>query len=98
WRMAPADADVASMLGYPLVVKPNKQGSTVGISIITAPRELAPAVDKAHRYDDEVMLERYIPGRELTVGILEDQALAVGEIRTKTGFFDYASKYQVGGA
>src|SRR5690606_33505970 len=79
--------------------KPSKQGSTVGLSIVRSPEQLAAAVEEASRFDDEVMIERFVPGRELTVGILDDVALAVGEIKPQTGeIFDYASKYQPGGA
>jgi D-alanine-D-alanine ligase len=99
WLMAPVLAhDVAETLGWPVVVKPNKQGSTVGLSIVRDATALADAVQLAERYDDEVMVERFIPGRELTVGILEGEALPVGEIITKAGIFDYQAKYQKGGA
>jgi D-alanine-D-alanine ligase len=100
WLMAPASPElVASRLGYPLIVKPNGQGSTVGLTLVEKPGDLTAAVELARNFDAEVMLERYIAGRELTVGILEDRALAVGEIISKTGpIFDYAAKYQAGGA
>jgi D-alanine-D-alanine ligase len=100
WLMAPAeDEEVERAVGYPLVVKPNKQGSTIGLSIVKHARELQSAIALARRHDDEVMLERFIAGRELTVGILDDRALAVGEIfPTQAEVFDYASKYQDGGA
>jgi D-alanine-D-alanine ligase len=100
WMMAPADpAEVESRLSYPLVVKPNKEGSTVGLTVVKAAAGLAEALATAGKYDDEVMLEKFIPGRELTVGILGDRALAVGEIFPKRGeIFDYESKYQPGGA
>ena len=99
WLMAPILAhDVADSLGWPVVVKPNKQGSTVGLSIVREADALAPAIELAERYDDEVMVERFVPGRELTVGILEGEALPVGEIITKAGIFDYQAKYQKGGA
>src|SRR5215469_9068551 len=99
WLMAPVLAhDVSETLGWPVVVKPNKQGSTVGLSIVREAAALADAVQLAERYDDEVMVERFVPGRELTVGILEGEALPVGEIITKAGIFDYQAKYQKGGA
>ncbi len=99
WLMAPVLAhDVADTLGWPVVVKPNKQGSTVGLSIVREAGALSEAVQLAERYDDEVMVERFIPGRELTVGILEGEPLPVGEIITKAGIFDYQAKYQKGGA
>ena len=99
WLMAPVLAhDVAETLGWPVVVKPNKQGSTVGLTIVREAGQLAPAVELAGRFDDEVMVERFIPGRELTVGILEGRALPVGEILVTGEVFDYAAKYQKGGA
>jgi D-alanine-D-alanine ligase len=71
----------------------------VGLTIVRDAAELDAAIAKAAKFDDEVMIERFISGRELTVGILDDQALAVGEIRPlHAEVFDYASKYQAGGA
>jgi D-alanine-D-alanine ligase len=97
--MAPTDpARVAAELGFPLVVKPNRQGSTVGLTVVKHAGELDAAVAEAFRYDHEVMLERFVPGRELTCGVLADQALAVGEIVPRGEIFDYESKYQHGGA
>jgi D-alanine-D-alanine ligase len=99
WLMAPVIAhDVADTLGWPVIVKPNKQGSTVGLSIVRQASELAPALAVADRFDNEVMVERFIPGRELTVGILDGEALPVGEIITPGEVFDYQAKYQQGGA
>lgn len=99
WLMAPAGGmAVEARLGYPLVVKPNKQGSTVGLTVVRSPDQLDPAVREAFRYDDEVILEKFVPGRELTCGILADRALAVGEIVSPGEVFDYESKYQEGGA
>jgi len=99
WLMAPADVDeVEEKLGFPVVVKPNSQGSTVGLSLVARPEDLEAAIETAGRFGS-VMIERYVAGRELTVGILDDEPLAVGEIIPKEGpIFDYASKYQVGGA
>jgi D-alanine-D-alanine ligase len=99
WLMAPVDpAEVGPALGYPLVVKPNKQGSTLGLTVVRHPEELSAAIELAYRHDDEVMLEGYVAGRELTCGILGDRALAVGEIISRSDVFDYESKYQEGGA
>ena len=95
WRMTcTADTD----LGFPVVVKPNQQGSTIGLSIVKTPDQLPAAITLARRHDPEVMLEQFIPGRELTVGVLDGQALTVGEIIPKNEIFDYESKYQPGGA
>jgi D-alanine-D-alanine ligase len=99
WLMAPVSADeVGRVLGFPVVVKPNKQGSTVGLSVVREPGKLAAALELGHRYDDEVMIERFVPGREFTVGVLDGVALPVGEIIAPGEVFDYQSKYQVGGA
>lgn len=97
WAMAPISVtEVQRRFGWPVVVKPSKQGSTVGLSVVRKAAELEPAVALAARYDDEVMIEAFIPGRELTVGVLDDQALAVGEIIPKHEIFDYECKYTPG--
>lgn len=97
WLMAPATIDeVRAALGFPVIVKPSKQGSTVGLSIVKDPAELQSAIDEAFRHDDEVMIERFIAGRELTVGILGHDALPVGEIIPKHEIYDYECKYTPG--
>jgi D-alanine-D-alanine ligase len=97
WLMTPATAEEAGRrLGWPLVVKPSKQGSTVGLTMVKDPLDYDAAVELAARYDDEVMVEGFIPGRELTVGILGNQALAVGEIIPRHELFDYECKYTPG--
>jgi len=97
WIMAPATADVVQeRLGFPVIVKPSKQGSTVGLSIVRSPDELQPAVDEAYRFDDEVMIEAFVAGRELTVGIVGGEALPVGEIIPKHEIYDYECKYTAG--
>jgi D-alanine-D-alanine ligase len=97
WAMAPLPrAQAEAAFGFPLVVKPSKQGSTVGLTVVKAAREYDAAVELAGRYDDEVMVERFVPGRELTVGVLEGQALAVGEIIPRHEIFDYECKYTPG--
>ena len=97
WFMAPvAPEDVKTGLGWPVIVKPSKQGSSVGLTLVRKPAELDAAVELARRYDDEVMVEQFIPGRELTVGVLGDVPLPVGEIVPKHELFDYESKYTPG--
>ena len=99
WVMARRDASTDDLLGklpLPVVVKPSKQGSTVGLSIVRKREELAGAVAEAFRYDDEVMIEQFVAGRELTVGILGDQPLPVGEIIPKHEIYDYECKYTPG--
>ena len=89
---------VAAQLGWPVVVKASKQGSTVGLSVVRQPADLPAAIAQAYLHDDEVLLERFVPGRELTVGILRGNALAVGEIVLHRGeIFDYEANYQPGG-
>jgi D-alanine-D-alanine ligase len=80
----------------PLIVKPSKQGSTVGLSVVRDIGQLWPAIEEAAKYDDEVMVEQFIPGRELTVGILGDEALPVGEIIPVHEIYDYECKYTAG--
>ena len=97
WLMAPATvAEVREQLGFPVIVKPSKQGSTVGLTLVKEPGQLQPAIDEAAQYDDEVMVEGFIAGRELTVGILGGQALPVGEIIPKHEIYDYECKYTAG--
>jgi D-alanine-D-alanine ligase len=97
WLMTPATAeDAGRALGWPLIVKPSKQGSTVGLSKVAAPADFDAAIALAARYDDEVMIEAYVPGRELTVGVLDGKALAVGEIIPRHEIFDYECKYSPG--
>jgi len=97
WLMAPATADeVGARLGFPVIVKPSKQGSTVGLSIVRQASELRTAIDEAYNFDDEVMIEAFIAGRELTVGILGDLAMPAGEIIPKHEIYDYECKYTVG--
>lgn len=97
WLMAPATTEkVEGILGLPVIVKPSKQGSTVGLSLVKKREDIAPAIREANKYDDEVMIEQFIPGRELTVGILGDIALPVGEIFPKHEIYDYECKYTAG--
>jgi D-alanine-D-alanine ligase len=82
--------------GWPLVVKPASEGSTIGVSIIRRPSEWRKALRAAHRFDREAIVEAYIPGRETTVGVLNGRALPVVEIRVSDGFYDYNAKYVKG--
>ena len=93
------DEKIKSTCGYPAVIKPNDEGSTVGLSIVQPDVEdvqLGKAIDFAFSYSDRVMVEQYIPGRELTVTILGDEPLPVVEIKPKDGFYDYEHKYTKG--
>jgi D-alanine-D-alanine ligase len=80
-------------LPLPIVVKPPRQGSTVGVYIVKRESELGSAISAAAKYDRELLIETFIPGRELTVGILGDQVLPILEIIPKSGFYDFENKY-----
>jgi D-alanine-D-alanine ligase len=96
WPLGEFSQRVETELGLPVVVKPSKQGSTVGLSIVREVGALGPALTEARKYDDEVMVEQFVPGRELTVGILGDEALPVGEIIPVHEIYDYECKYTAG--
>lgn len=81
---------------YPLVVKPRAQGSSIGVSIVKNAHQLQGAIDEARSLGPDVLVEKYISGRELTVGILGDRALPVIELRPRRSFFDYTAKYTRG--
>jgi D-alanine-D-alanine ligase len=88
--------EIGVKTGYPLVVKPNSEGSTIGIRTIYDSSQLEDGIKEAARYDKRILLEKYIKGRELTVGIigLEPETLPIIEIKPKSGFFDFDSKYK----
>lgn len=101
WVLVPAGSGVAAVEarevgGYPLVVKPNEEGSTVGLTIVRGPDGLADALRLASEHGHEILVEEFIPGRELTVAVMGREALPIVEIRPKSGFYDYASKYTAG--
>ena len=82
-------------LEYPIVLKPNSEGSTIGVNIVKGNSQLKHAVEDVLKYDKKILIEKYIRGRELTVSIigLEPIALPIIEIKPKSGFYDYRSKY-----
>ena len=80
-------------LPLPYVIKAPRQGSTVGVYIVKEESEAAPALRDAAKYDEELLIEQFIPGRELTVGVLGELALPVLEIIPKSGFYDFNDKY-----
>jgi D-alanine-D-alanine ligase len=80
-------------ISWPIVVKPPRQGSTVGVVVVKNASELESAMAEAAKYDRELLIEKFVPGRELTIGILGDQALPVLEIIPKGGFYNFATKY-----
>ncbi len=96
WGIGDFAREVASELGFPVIVKPSKQGSTVGLSLVREVGSLDAAIEEARKHDDEVMVERFVPGRELTVGVLGNEALPVGEIIPVHEIYDYECKYTAG--
>jgi D-alanine-D-alanine ligase len=90
------NSEVYNILGLPLVIKPATQGSSIGLSIIDKEQNLDKAVALAFSFDKKIIIEEYIRGREMTVGILDGRALPVIEIIPKKRFFDYEAKYQPG--
>jgi D-alanine-D-alanine ligase len=83
-------------LALPLVVKPAREGSTIGVSIVRTEEELVLSLKEAGKYDEEILVEKFLGGKEITVGILEDIPLPIIEIVPKSGFYNYHSKYTKG--
>lgn len=90
------DAMFKDNFNFPLVIKPATHGSSIGLSIIDKRRELKKALDLAFSFDERIVIEEYINGREITVGIVKNRALPVIEIKPKHRFFDYQAKYTTG--
>ncbi|MGH6952859.1 MAG: D-alanine--D-alanine ligase, partial [Alphaproteobacteria bacterium] len=84
------------VLPRPYVVKPPAEGSSLGVRIVQQ-GDNNPPIDRTQwRYGDHVLVERYIPGREITVAVMGDRSLGVTELRPRVGFYDYAAKYTAG--
>jgi len=96
WNPELDDEEIERLGGFPVIVKPNDQGSTVGITVAHSHQELGKALHLARRYGRLALIERFIPGRELTVSVLDDRALPVVEIIPEGGFYDYDHKYTAG--
>jgi len=92
----PRGGALPERMAMPVVVKPSKQGSTVGMSFVFSEVDLDAALSKAWEFDEHVLVEQFIKGREFTVGILGKQALPPVEIVPKQGFYDYENKYTAG--
>jgi len=86
----------ASPLPLPVVVKPNREGSTIGISIVREEKDFKAALEEALKLDETVLIEEFIEGIETTVSVLNGRALPVIEIVPKSGFYDFTSKYTKG--
>lgn len=94
--LPPGEHDTPMDLPLPVVVKPSREGSTVGISIVREMRDLEKAIREAGAHDPWVLVEKFVPGVELTVGVLDGEPLAVVQIVTADGFYDYNTKYVTG--
>lgn len=95
WELLKTAKDIPEMQA-PCVVKPNANGSSIGISIIENNKELQEAINAAQAFSSSILLEKKVEGREFSVGILGNDALPVIEIIPKHGFYDYENKYQEG--
>jgi D-alanine-D-alanine ligase len=97
YRIVTSDVSVNDdNLHFPLVVKPSSQGSSIGLSIVEDKKDLSKAIKLALSFDEQVIVEEYIYGREITVGILDEEALPVVQIVPKRRFYDYQAKYKKG--
>lgn len=85
-----------SKINYPCVVKPCCNGSSMGVTIVETKEELRKAIEEAFKYEDKIIIEEYISGREFSVGILDNKTLPAIEIIANEGFYDYKNKYQAG--
>lgn len=91
-----SNCKIKDSLALPLVVKPASAGSSIGLSIVDKEEGLRDSVSLAFSFDEKIIVEEYIKGREITVGILKEEALPIIEIIPKKGFFDYEAKYHPG--
>lgn len=95
-RETSSKCDIMNTIGLPCVIKPLGGGSSVGVSIVSNEDELEAALDFAFKYENEILVEKKITGREFTVGILDNEVLPCVEIIPTEGFYDYENKYQAG--
>ncbi len=94
-------SDAVAAIGYPVMVKPSRQGSTIGMMKVNTADELNSAIKRAAGYDEQIIVEQFVAGRELTVGVLgndDPMVLPVVEIVPKGDYYDYESKYAAGGS
>ncbi|MCU7844361.1 MAG: D-alanine--D-alanine ligase [Candidatus Thiodiazotropha sp. (ex Monitilora ramsayi)] len=90
----PSALEVADRLGYPLIIKPSREGSSIGMAKVENREALMQAWETASRYDGMVLAERWIEGREYTAALLQDEALPLIRLETPRSFYDYEAKYQ----
>ncbi|MBN1595798.1 D-alanine--D-alanine ligase [candidate division FCPU426 bacterium] len=96
WMLHTPGDPIPKRLALPVVVKPNRQGSAIGVSLVRQQKRLAEALAHARQFGEEVVLEKYLPGKEISVGVLQGRALPVIEIVPKKDFYDYEAKYVAG--
>lgn len=96
YQVLTEDGNTETKLRLPVVVKPRSEGSSIGVTIVRRQGDMAPAVRAACRADRDALVEQYVPGKEITVGILNGEALGVTEIRPVKGFYDFQTKYTSG--
>ena len=92
-KLEDQDTTIQSFGSLPVIIKPNSQGSTIGMSIVESKEQLMPALSKAFEVDHAVLIEEYVKGAETTVGLIDGKALPVVEIIPPDGFFDFDAKY-----
>jgi D-alanine-D-alanine ligase len=98
----PATIDLADIegihqrFGYPVIVKPRGEGSSLALSRVSSALELVPALERVFAIDDFALVERYVKGAEITVGVLDGRAIGALEVRPRSGIYDYHSKYTRG--
>lgn len=90
------DLKIKSYMNYPVIVKPVAQGSSVGLTLVEGKAILGKALKSGYQYDTQLLVEKYIAGRELTVSILGEQALPIAECLPQSGLYDYEHKYTDG--
>lgn len=99
-KKSPVGTDLLTgeKLSYPVIVKPNCEGSTIGVNIVDSDKQFEHAIEDASKYDNKILIEKYISGRELTVSVIgkDPFALPIIEIRPRSGFYDYEAKYTKG--
>jgi len=96
YKVLSADGCAPVNMKFPVVVKPASSGSSIGLSVVNSSQRIADALSLAFQYDDWVVIEEYVDGREVTVGILNNEPLPVVEIIPKEKLFDYRAKYTAG--
>ncbi len=92
----PAHVAESMLVDFPVIVKPSREGSTINVTIVEHPKDLAAALTVAAQSDDKVLIEQYIKGKEITVGLINGKALPTLEVAPVDGFYDFEHKYTSG--